>query len=356
MQSGTMFETLRQLGLVPFFTSQLTDPDLLESRVGRVLAVQRSHCTVFNGAGELLVELAPALRDSFALDRPTVGDWVVLDEALTRINQVLQRKSLFKRQGAGTQSEIQPIAANIDVLFIVTSCNEEFRESRLERYLALCAEAGAMPVIVLTKTDLAADVEAFVRRARSVQPGVAVETVNALDPAALDGVRAWIDRTSTVALTGSSGVGKSTLLNTLSGQTLAATGGIREQDQKGRHTTTHRQLHVLPTGGLLIDVPGMRELRVADVEESLDTVFQDIAQLATQCRFGDCQHESEPGCAVLQALAEDRLEARRLDNYKKLLRETAFATATLAEKRAHGRDFARLVKQVKLLKQRKGET
>jgi ribosome biogenesis GTPase len=340
---------------VPFFTSQLSDPALLESRVGRVLAVQRSHCTVHNRAGELLVELAPALRESSVLERPTVGDWVVLDEALTRINLVLQRKSLFKRLGAGTQSEIQPIAANIDVLFIVTSCNEEFKESRLERYLALCTEAGAMPVIVLTKTDLVVDADAFVQRARCVQIGVAVETANALDPATLAGVRAWIDRTSTVALTGSSGVGKSTLLNTLSGQTLAATGGIREQDQKGRHTTTHRQLHVLPTGGLLIDVPGMRELRVADVEVSLDSVFQDIAQLATQCRFGDCQHEAEPGCAVLQALADGRLDARRLDNYKKLLRETAFATATLAEKRAQGRDFAKLVKKVKLLKQRKGE-
>lgn len=148
----------------------------------------------------------------------------MLDESLSRIDQVLERKSLFKRLGAGSSSEIQPIAANIDTLFIVTSCNEEFKESRLERYLALCAEAGAMPVIVLTKADLIDDVDSYVSRARSTQSGVPIETANALDPATLDGVRSWIDGASTVALVGSSGVGKSSLLNSLAGHTLAANG------------------------------------------------------------------------------------------------------------------------------------
>lgn len=350
-----MTDLLTQLGLVPFFTQQLADVALLEERLGRVMAVQRSRSTVVCGAGERLVELAPALQQSAAVDRPTVGDWVVLDESLSRIDKVLERKSLFKRLGAGAANELQPIAANIDTLFIVTSCNAEFNESRLERYLALCAEAGAMPVIVLTKADLVEDAGSYIQRARQTQSGVAVEAVNALDPSSLDAVRSWIDSTSTVALVGSSGVGKSTILNTLAGRALADTGGIREDDQKGRHTTTHRELHLLPSGGLLIDVPGMRELRVADINHSMATVFDDVERLAAGCKFADCHHESEPGCAVLQAIADGKLESRRLVNYKKLLRENARATTTLAEKRAYERGFGKVVKEAISMKRRSGE-
>ena len=348
-----MNELLKKLGLVPFFTQQLAGTSLLPNRLGRVTSVQRSRSTVVCDTGEQVVELSPNLRQSAAINRPTVGDWVVLDESLSRIDRVLDRKSLFKRVGAGKNTEIQPIAANIDTLFIVTSCNEEFNESRLERYLALCAEAGAMPVIVLTKTDLIDDADTYIRRARSVQAGVPVESANALDPTTLDGVRAWIDDISTVALVGSSGVGKSTLLNVLAGHSLAATSEIRQQDKKGRHTTTHRELHLLPSGGLLIDVPGIRELRVAEIDQSIGTVFEDIERLATQCQFADCKHETEPGCAVQQAIDENMIDSRRLTNYQKLLRENAFATATLAEKRAQGRDFAKMVKEAKHLKQKK---
>lgn len=347
-----MSEILQKLGIVPFFTQQLADAGLLQDRLGRVTAVQRSKSTVVCESGERVVELSSALRESAAIDRPTVGDWVVLDESLSRIEQVLERKSLFKRLGAGSKTDIQPIAANIDIVFIVTSCNEEFNESRLERYLALCAEAGVTPVIVLTKIDLIEDTYVYVRRARSVQAGVPVETANTLDPSTLDGVRAWIDNTSTVALVGSSGVGKSSLLNTLVGHSLAATSQIREQDKKGRHTTTHRELHILPFGGLLIDVPGMRELRVAEIDKSIGTVFEDIELLAKQCQFTDCRHETEPGCAVLRAIEEKQIDSRRLANYKKLLRENALATATLAEKRAQGRNFAKVVKEAKRIKQK----
>jgi ribosome biogenesis GTPase len=351
-----MNEKLRNLGLVPFFTQQLADTGVPEGRIGRVTSVQRSRSTVICESGERVVELSTTLRQSAAIDRPVAGDWVVLDESLSRIEEILERKSLFKRLGAGRNNEMQPIAANIDILFIVTSCNEEFKESRLERYLALCAEAGAMPVIVLTKTDLIGDSSIFVRRARSVQAGVPIETANARDPNTLDGVRAWIDRTSTVALVGSSGVGKSTLLNTLAGQSLATTSEIREQDTRGRHTTTHRELHVLPSGGLLIDVPGMRELRVAELDQSIGAVFEDIQLLARQCRFADCRHETEPGCAVLRAIQENRIDSRRLANYKKLMRENTLATATLAEKRSQGREFAKMVKEGKRIKQKRSET
>jgi len=348
-----MGERLGSLGLVPFFIQQLTDDRLVGERLGRVGSVQRSRSTVVCEPGERVVELSPALRKAAAVDRPVVGDWIVLDESLSRIEQVLERKSLFRRLGAGTSNEIQPVAANIDILFVVTSCNEEFKESRLERYLSLCAEAGATAVIVLTKADLVADPSDFVHRARNVQAGVAVETANALDAATLHGVRAWIDSTTTAALVGSSGVGKSTLLNTLAGHSLAATSEIREQDKKGRHTTTHRELHILPSGGLLIDVPGMRELRVAEISQSIGTVFDDIRSLAAQCRFADCGHETEPGCAVIRAIEENRIDARRLANYRKLMRENALATATLAEKRSHGREFAKMVKEGKRIKQDK---
>lgn len=351
-----MSEIVQKLGLVPFFAQQISETNLLQSRLGRVMSVQRSKSIVICGAGERTVDLSITLQQSAAMDRPTVGDWIVLDESLSRIQQVLERKSLFKRVGAGSSTEIQPIAANIDILFIVTSCNEEFKESRLERYLTLGAESGAMPVIVLTKMDLADDVDSYVDRARGIQTGVPVEMVNALDLDTLDGICAWIDDTSTVALVGSSGVGKSTLLNALAGQSLAATSEIREQDKKGRHTTTHRELHRLPSGGLLIDVPGMRELRVAEIDQSIGAVFDDIERLAMQCRFADCKHETEPGCAVLQAIKEHKIDDRRLTNYRKLLRENALATATLAEKRAQGRSFGKMAKEVKLLKQKKSMT
>lgn len=351
-----MSETLQQYGLVPFFTQQVAGEDLLTDRLARVVAVQRSKITVVCDAGKLSVELTPALQQADPVDRPTVGDWIVLDKSFNRIERLLERKSLFKRVGAGSDTRIQPIAANIDTLFILTSCNEEFKESRLERYLALCDEAGATPVIVLTKIDLSDDTHSFIERARGVQSGVAVETANALDADTLDGVRAWIGDNATVALVGSSGVGKSTLLNALSGNSLAATNEIREQDRKGRHTTTHRELHRLPEGGLLIDVPGMRELRVVEIDQSIATVFEDIERLAGQCRFSDCNHETEPGCAVLKAIEENRIDSRRLASYRKLRRENSLATATLAEKRAEQRDFGKMVRNAKLLKLKEGST
>ncbi len=352
-RSNKLNDLLKWLGLVPFFTQQLSDAELLHERLARVTVAQRSLIKVIGEWGERVVTISPAIRIGESADRPTVGDWVVLDASLARIEQVLERKSLFKRVGAGSDVGIQPIAANVDVLFIVTSCNDEFKESRLERYLTLCAEAGATPVIVLTKTDLSDDASVYVDRARSVQRGVSVETANALDASTLDGVRAWIEPATTVALVGSSGVGKSTLLNTLAGYALALTGDIRDQDKKGRHTTTHRELHILPDGGLLIDVPGMRELKVADIDHSIGVVFDDIEQLALQCQFSDCGHTQEPGCAVRRAIERDELDARRLVSYQKLQRENTLATATLAQKRERGRGFAKIVKQAKRIKQNK---
>ncbi|WP_096087704.1 ribosome small subunit-dependent GTPase A [Agaribacterium haliotis] len=349
-----MNDTLKNLGFVPFFAQQLHELSVMQSRLGRVISVQRSVIAVTCADQHRKVELSVKLQQAEPIDRPTVGDWVILDEALSRVERVLERKSLFKRIGSGNTTQFQLIAANIDVVFIVTSCNEEFNESRLERYLALCSEAGAMPVIVLSKTDLAGDISNYIQRARSVQAGVAVEQINALDARTLDDVKGWIDNSATIALLGSSGVGKSTLLNALAEHSLAATGGIREHDKKGRHTTTHRELYRLASGGLIIDVPGMRELRVADVGQALSHVFEDIEGLSSHCQFSDCKHINEPGCAVLAAIEDGKIDRRRLNSFHKLLRENEFANASLAEKRAKDRSFGKLIKGVKLHKQKTG--
>ena len=341
---------LQDLGLVPFFSQQLSFEELENCHLVRVVEVQRSGISVSDGVDEWAVVLGGVWQRAPATERPTVGDWVLLDSDRAKVQRVLERKSLFRRVAAGDKLDVQPIAANIDTLFIVTSCNEEFKESRLERYLALAVEAEVSPVVVLTKTDLANDPESYAARARTVKPGIAVEAINALDSLTFDGLNAWVTRGSTIALVGSSGVGKSTLVNSLLGAKRTATGGIREQDAKGRHTTSYRAMHRLPNGGLLIDVPGMRELKVAEVEAALNTVFEDIDAIAKRCRFKNCSHESEPDCAVRAAIEAGDIDVRRWENYSKLLREDARFSRSLAEQHSRMRKFGKEIKQTMALK------
>lgn len=350
-----MNSELQNLGLTPFFVAQMTVDELESGRIARVSQVQRSVLRVLDGVGEKTLPLPAGYRSAAPEDRPTAGDWVILSDDGSRIERVLERKSVFRRVAAGEKAELQLIAANVDILFVVTSCNEEFRESRLERYLALAGEAGVLPVVVLTKMDLAEEPDAWVARARSVQSDIPVVMLNALDPESVGELGAWIEPGTTVALLGSSGVGKTTILNTLIGDSVAATGAIREDDKKGRHTTTSRSLYRLPGGGIAIDVPGMRELKVADVGDALGVVFGEIEALARNCRFGDCSHRSEPGCAVREAIAAGQLDARRLENYRKLQRESARHTATLAETRRSHRDFAKQVRQIVALKRKRAD-
>ncbi len=331
-------DALADLGWSAFFQSQLSLDDLQSFRSARIMAVHRGAFNVDDGNGPRRSELLPA-------DEATVGDWLLVDPATERPVRVLERKSVFKRRAAGSEGRTQLIAANVDTLFVVTSCNRDFNIARLERYLALAAEAGVTPVVVLTKADTCDTPTTYRDRAAALVPGLMVETVDARDPAAVAPLALWCKRGQTVALVGSSGVGKSTLVNTLAGNDIA-TQPVREDDARGRHTTTGRAMHRLAAGGWLLDTPGMRELGLVDAASGIETVFDDVAELAVQCRFGDCRHENEPGCAVQAAVAAGTLAADRLERYRKLVAEERRNTATIAERRARDRAFGRMLNAV----------
>ena len=331
-------DSLQSLGWRPFFQSQVDDGGLVPARV---LSVHRDRIEVADANGQATVELAGA---SAALDI-TVGDWVLLDLDGPRVKDRLQRMGLFQRKAAGTRGETQSIAANVDTVFIVTSANRDFNVARLERYLTIAHDAGAYPVIVITKADTVDSVDEFVSAAGKLLPGLLVEAVDAREASSVVGLRCWCETGNTVALLGSSGVGKSTLINTLTNAAIA-TQAAREDDQRGRHTTTSRSMHRLPDGGWLIDTPGMRELQLVDIGEALDEVFGDIVELAERCHFTDCSHESEPGCAVHAAIKDGKLDPDRLRRFQKLKSEDRRNSATLAERRSRDKSFGKMYKAV----------
>ena len=275
----------------------------------------------------------------------TVGDWLLLDSA-GRYQKLLERFSEFRRKSAGSKVDSQLIAANIDTVFVVCSLNQDFNLSRIERYLALAHEAGVEPVVVLTKADCCNDPQSYIDQVQKLDTMLAVEAVNGLDADSVEVLQPWCRSGQTVAVLGSSGVGKSTLVNTLSGDSQQLTGGIREDDSKGRHTTTSRSLRILPSGAVLLDTPGMRELQLTACEQGVEATFADINELAAQCRFSDCNHQGEPGCVVIAAINDGNLEERRLKSYQKLMREQAHNAASLAEKRASSREFGRYIHSV----------
>lgn len=331
--------TLFQLGWHPFFQQQLSLEEWETAIIGRVMAQQRSVIELLTNEGTLILPV------THSMPAMTTGDWLLLDSK-HRFLRLLERTSLFSRKAAGTKVATQLIAANIDTVFIVCSMNLDFNLNRIERYLSLAHEAGVEAVIVLTKEDLCETPEAFIEQASAIDPMIQVVSVNALDTQSVKQLDEWCVSGKTVALLGSSGVGKSTLINTLAGHITQQTKSIREDDDKGRHTTTSRTLHLLPTGGILLDTPGMRELQLADCEHGVEETFSEIVELATHCKFSNCSHENEPGCAVREAIDEGRLDPRRLSSYRKLMREQSFNQATLAEKRARDREFGRHVRSV----------
>ncbi|MDV4169564.1 ribosome small subunit-dependent GTPase A [Rhodovulum sp. FJ3] len=326
---------LELLGWGPAFARQIDADALTATPPVRVVAVHRSGLQV---AGDGIDETIPPGLDA------TVGDWLLYDRARPRSSRVLERKSLIKRRAPGTGRAVQLIAANIDTVFVVTSCNADFNVARLERYVALAFEAGIEPVIVLTKADLADDTEPYVDAARKVSDRVPVVALDARGEEPAEVLADWCKPGRTVAFLGSSGVGKSTLTNALLGAQAIATQGIREDDARGRHTTTRRELHATPGGCLVLDTPGMRELQLTDAATGIADVFEDIEALAASCRFTDCQHETEPGCAVLAAIDDGSLDPARFNRWRKLQAEDTFNSASLAERREKDRAFGKLVR------------
>lgn len=337
---------LAGFGWNTFFSSQLEPDDLTTSIPARVVEVHRSGIRV---TGPTVDKLIPpfSAKDGNEETVATVGDWLLLDPETFRPQRLLQRKSLFKRRAPGTGRELQLIAANVDTLFIVSSCNQDFNTGRLERYLALAREADVTPIIILTKADLTDTPEDFANAAAKLLPGLLVEVLDARDPDSAARLALRCPRGQTVALVGSSGVGKSTLINTLTGVDQIATQGIREDDDKGRHTTSGRAFHHLPAGGWLLDTPGMRELQLTEVQAGLEEVFADIVAMARTCRFSDCGHATEPGCAVQAAIESGTLDADRLKHWLKLAAEEAYNTESLADRRARDRAFGKMVKRAK---------
>ncbi len=331
--------TPSQLGWHHFFQQQLSLEQWEAYTPARIVGQERSLFHLLAGDGNRTLPITPSMPAM------TVGDWILLDTE-GRFNRLLERSSLFARKAAGSKVTTQLIAANIDTVFVVSSMNQDFNLNRIERYLALANEAGVEPVIVLTKIDCCDAPDNYIEQAQSLERSLDVVAVNSLDAESVSQLETWCMTGQTVALLGSSGVGKSTLINTLSGEQVQKTHAIRDDDDKGRHTTTGRSLHLLAAGGLLLDTPGMRELQLSDCEHGVEETFAEIAQLATHCRFSDCSHQGEPGCAVRAAIDGGKLDERRLSSYLKLMREQAFNSATLAERRARDRKFGRYVRSV----------
>jgi ribosome biogenesis GTPase / thiamine phosphate phosphatase len=333
--------TLKDFGWNSHFERQIADEERPTTRPARVLAVHRDALEV---AGPGIDARMPPLaggEDGAA----TVGDWLLIEADAPRPVRVLERRSVFKRKAAGTNRRVQLIAANVDTLLLVTSANQDFSTARLERYLALAVEAEVTPVVVITKADLAADTADYIAQARRLMAGLVVEAFDARGSDAIKSLRPWFAPGQTVALVGSSGVGKSTIVNTLAGADVQETRGIREDDARGRHTTTGRSLHRLANGTWFMDTPGMRELQIVDVAGGLDEVFADIAEIAAACRFSDCTHANEPGCAVQAAIESGTLDAARLKRYAKLQREEARNTENLADAHARNQRFGRMQKR-----------
>lgn len=317
--------TIERLGWDDRFAAGLPDGADGGLRPARVAVAHNAFYQLLAAGGEVMAELAGRLRRSAGADeRPVVGDWVAVrlgaDGRTGTIEAVLPRRCCFSRKAAGEPTRRQLVAANVDAVLVVCGLDGDFNPRRIERYLAAVRHSGADPVLVLSKADLCADPEARRAAVAALAPDAPLHVVNALRPGGAEPLRPHL-RGRTGALIGSSGVGKSTIINRLLGCERQRTAAVRRRDGRGRHTTTRRELILLPGGGLVIDTPGMRELRLWDDADALDDAFDDVRALAAACRFRDCGHDREPRCAVRRAVETGRLSAARLDSFRRLRRE-----------------------------------
>lgn len=320
--------SLKDLGYNSFIDSQVSGQNIESSRLGRISVVHRNsyECITENGTGNVSFPQGSS-GDLSSESLPKVGDWVLLESPLntqdsTPVVKVLDRFSTFKRGASGKETKQQVLVTNIDLVFIVTALDSDFNLNRVERYLSLVWSSGANPVVLLNKADCVSDGIYSLVDVEERNPGVQTLLISALNDENIEQVRGLIPPGITACFVGSSGVGKSTIINSLLGDEILQTGEVRNGDRKGRHTTTHRQLIVLPGGGLVIDTPGMRELQMTGDAE-LNSAFPEIENLSNKCRFRDCSHNTEPGCAVKAAVESGEIKKERLDNYLKLQKESA---------------------------------
>lgn len=318
---------MKKYGLSEYYIEKASEFEDLT--VARVISQEKGLYKIVAEYGEKLAEISGKFHYNVksASDYPAVGDFVMVDwvddNSNAVIHTVLDRKSCFVRKAAGNAKQEQIVAANIDIAFLCMSLNNDFNLRRLERYLSIAWESGATPVIVLTKSDLCKDLDSKLIEVYEIANSVEVSVTSSLEKLGYEYILKFIEEGKTVAFIGSSGVGKSTLINRLLGEERLETNGLRNDD-KGRHTTTHRELLLLPNGGIVIDTPGMREFGMWENSESIDKVFEDIEALTYECKFSNCTHNNEPGCAIQRALNSGELSLERWNSYKKLKLESSY--------------------------------
>jgi ribosome biogenesis GTPase len=347
--SNFQHHDLIQLGWRNHFQQQLSLEELEQFCVGRIISQHKNSYEVVTENLSVSLVRRPNMLPM------TVGDWLLLDKDYQLI-RLLERVTLLSRKAPGSKAEEQLIAANVDSLFIVSSMDHDFSLNRIERYLAIAYESGCQPVIVLTKEDCCEDPQEYCSQVQLLDPYLAVISVNACHLNSVEKLQSWCATGNSIALVGSSGVGKSTLINTLMGSQSQSTGEVRDKDSKGRHTTTARSIHISQNGFLLVDTPGVRELQIADCDTGVKQTFSDIMDIANQCRFANCQHLDEPDCAVTLAVAHGNLEQRRLSNYHKLIVEQQRNGRSIAETRSQDRSLSKLIRTMQSdVKGRKGK-
>lgn len=342
---------IERIGFNGWFKDKIVPSVIMDKQIARVISVNKNSYIVSNGINDIYAELAGKFlyNSESSLDLPTVGDWVYVqlfdDESFAVIHEIFPRKSLLKRKTPGKKIDYQLIGANIDTAIVMQALDSNYNLRRLERYLVMINESNITPVILLSKSDLLSidEIESRKNDIRSIVPGIMIEAFSNNNRADIENVKTLFTPLKTFCLLGSSGVGKTTLLNNLIDQELYKTQPIREKDGRGRHTTTRRELIVLENGAMIIDSPGMRELGMVSVESGLDETFNEIADLAAQCRFADCTHTTETGCAILKAVENGAIPKERYQNYIKMYKESLYYEMSYAEKRQKDKTFGKFL-------------